>query len=224
MAVELSVRREHLVAALLVGGVVVIVGFASGLGLKTSTTNAQAAGAPAAASPGTSVPDGQLPQASVPAMTMPGTELPAAIPADIPVSAGEPVTGGDTATVPVVTASTEPGPVSTSPVGPADPATPVTPTDPTVPTLPVACLPGAGQQLADTANTLVGELPVVGTLTGTLGLTQSPDGSSPGTLNTLLYAVTGYCAPTTAATATGTDPTAPLTAALPALAPPKVGG
>ncbi|HVV13577.1 hypothetical protein [Amycolatopsis sp.] len=230
MAVGLSVRREHLVAALLVGGVVVIVGFASGLGLKTTTTNAQAAGTPAAASPGTAVPDGQLPQASVPAMTMPGNDLPSnQIPSDVPVSVSEPATGGDT--VPVVT-TPDPGSGSTTPVSPTNPGTPIAPTNPTSPALPSTCLPGAAQQLADTANTVVGALPVVGTLTGTLGLAQSPDGSNPGALNTLLYSITGYCATpdatatgTTATGTTATDATATAPLSTPtALVPAKVGG
>ncbi|KAA9166844.1 hypothetical protein FPZ12_001210 [Amycolatopsis acidicola] len=216
MAAVFSVRREHLVAALLVGGVVVIVGFASGLGLRTTTTNAQAADTPATASPGTAVPDGQLPQASVPQMTMPGNQLPA----DIPVPSDYPTTGDDSGTVPVVQVPpTDPG--STTPVSPTEPGTPAPPTTPTNPGQPATCLPGVAQQVADTANTVVGALPVVSTLTGTLGLTQSADGTNPGALNTLLYSVTGYCATTT------TDPANPLstlTSALPALAPAKVGG
>jgi hypothetical protein len=83
-------------------------------------------------------------------------------------------------------------------------------------------LPGAAQQVVDTANGVVAGLPVVSTLTGTLGLTQSPDGSSPGALNTLLYTVTGYCAP--AEPAAPAAPVTALTSALPALVPAKVGG
>jgi hypothetical protein len=213
VAAGISLRREHVIAALLVGGVVVIVGFASGLGLHTNTTNAQAAAPGQSQSPvNPGMPVSPLPQAlQPPPMSMPGGDLSATQ----PVVVDQPVPGG-AATAPAVPAA---------PITPAAPGIPVTqPTQPTTPgpPTPSACLPGAAQQVVDTANGVVAGLPVVSTLTGTLGLTQSPDGSSPGALNTLLYTVTGYCAP--AEPAAPAAPVTALTSALPALVPAKVGG
>lgn len=217
MAGGLTLRREQVIAALLVTGVVVVVGYASGLGLRTTTS----AGGPnqvvtgptpteQPALPGT----GELPQAvSPPGATMPVDSLPAA-------GSTEPVVALPVPTTP--TLSPDPQvPVPTQPTQPA-PGQPTVPGQPTDPAAPGACLPGLAQNVADTANTVVSGLPVVSTVTGTLGLTQSPDGSSPGTLNTLLYSVTGYCAP-----AAPTDPVSTLTGALPAAVPaalPLAGG
>lgn len=216
-----TLSREHVIASMLVTGVVVIVGFASGLGLRTTTTDTQAA-APgvtqAQPNAGTPLPEGGLPQAiQPPQMSMPGTDPTASGPAAavqaLPSDAsapGLPVSQPDQ--------STTPGqPVSTPP----------TSTVPGTPSAPSACLTGVAQQVADTANTVVAGLPVVSDATGTLGLTAAPDGSSPGALNTLLYTVTGYCAPAEpAAAANPAAPvqtlTSPLGGALPAL--PKVGG
>ena len=217
-----TLSRENVIAAMLVTGVVVIVGFASGLGLRTTTSNPQAA-APAATQPqpvpGTSLPESGLPQAvQPPEMTMPGTDLPTSdlpvsdLPADPGVSVGvdQPLPGG-VGTVP-------PLPITT----PGTPTTPGQPTTPAQPATPATCVPGVAQQVVDATTNVVASLPAVGDLTGTLGLTQAPGGTDPGLLNTLLYQVTGYCAPTEppaslqAATQTQTLPT------LPAL--PKVGG
>ena len=171
---------------MLVAGVVVVVGYASGLGLSTSTSAAQAAGPAPAQQPEPGLrpqtpATGDLPQAQVPDLTVPGPDL--TVPADSAVDV-QPTPGGDT-TVPAA-------PVV--PVVPVPPGTPAVP--PAVPGAPApACLPGLAQNVADTANTVVTGLPLVGDLTGTLGLTASPEGTSPGLLNTLLYGVTGYCAP-----------------------------
>ncbi|GHE83875.1 hypothetical protein GCM10017786_13920 [Amycolatopsis deserti] len=168
---------------MLVTGVVVVVGYASGLGLSTSAPAANSAGPAQTQSPAphpqTPV-TGDLPQAQVPDLTLPGTDLtapPADPVADVP---------GSDSVVPVL-------PVVPGTPAPA-PGTPVVP--PATPGAPVpVCLPGLAQNVVDTANTVVTGLPLVGDLTGTAGLTQSPDGTDPGLLNTLLYGVTGYCAP-----------------------------
>ncbi|GAA5160696.1 MULTISPECIES: hypothetical protein [Amycolatopsis] len=217
MAAVNSLRREQVVAALLVTGVVVVVGYASGLGLHTTTT----ATAPAQA--GTAQPgaDAAMPPAAAglpqavapPGMTMPDNVLPAAGAVspvlDQPVPAG-PAPDGSMPSSPVQV------PVAPAPPGqPTPPSQPGAPGSPgTPPAAPAVCLPGAAQTVVDNANTVVSGLPVVSSLTGALGLTQSPDGTSPGALNTLLYTVTGYCDP--AGTAAG-DPVSALTGALPGL-------
>jgi hypothetical protein len=183
VAAGTALRREQVIAGLLVGGVVVIVGYASGLGLRTTTTPAQAASpgqAQSVPNAGTPLPGAQLPVAAPPpTISIPG-DLGAAQPVESGVAA-QPVT-----TVPSL--PSVPGTGTTAPTNPTMPSS--TP----VPGAPSTCLPGLAQNVADQGNAVIGGLPVVPTLTGSLGLTQSPDGSSPGQLNMVLYSVTGYCA------------------------------
>ena len=216
MAAVNSLRREQVVAALLVTGVVVVVGYASGLGLHTTTTAtapAQAGTAQPGADAAMPPAAADLPQAvAPPGMTMPDSVLPAAGPVspvlDQPVPAG-PVPG-DPVSSPVQVPVT-PGP----PGQPSPPGQPGAPGAPgTSPAAPAGCLPGAAQAVVDSANTVVSGLPVVSSLTGALGLTQSADGTSPGALNTLLYTVTGYCDP---GGTSASDPISTLTGALPGL-------
>ncbi|HVW43163.1 MAG TPA: hypothetical protein VHC18_17625, partial [Amycolatopsis sp.] len=143
-----TLNRDHVIAAMLVTGVVVIVGFASGLGLRTTTSNAQT-GTPAAAQaqPGVStpLPEGGLPQAiQPPVMSMPGTDLPVSE----PTGAAQPLPGD---------AGSVPSPAVTQPALPIVPGQPVAP--PTTPGAPGApgtpnspgppptCLPGVVQQV-----------------------------------------------------------------------------
>ncbi|WP_033262276.1 hypothetical protein [Amycolatopsis vancoresmycina] len=165
-----ALRRDHVIAASLAGAVVVVVGYASGIGLHPGTA---AAAPPAVADgghPGTPeppatqpLPVGQLPTGG------PATPLPAVPVGDQPSS---PVPPGDTGVAPV---PESPTPDTPPPPSPSSPATPVPPgTDPP------ACQPGVAQQVLDT----VGGLPLLGTVTTGLGVT-GPSGA--GAL------VLGYC-------------------------------
>ena len=170
---------------MLVAGVVVIIGYASGLGLRTGTPAAQAPAQTQQPGPGLRTPaTGDLPQAQVPDITLPGDDL-STPPADSVVDV--PPTPGSELPMPVM-------PGMPGMPGMPKPAPPVTP--PSTPAVPApACLPGLAQNVADTANTVVAGLPAVADLTGTVGLTQSPDLTNPGALNLLLYGITGYCVP-----------------------------
>jgi hypothetical protein len=168
-----ALRRDHVIAASLAGAVVIVVGYASGIGLRPG-------GAADAATPPV-VADGGHPAAP----ETPGTQpLPSALPpSDVPVSPLPAVPAGDQ---PATTVPPMPGDVVVAPTpDPGSPA-PTTPPNPTTPPLPPpgtevpACQPGAAQQVLDT----VGGLPLVGAVTTGLGVT-GPDG--------LGALVLGYC-------------------------------
>nr|WP_225956233.1 hypothetical protein [Amycolatopsis lexingtonensis] len=158
------------------GAVVVVVGYASGIGLHPG-------GAADAATPPPIADGGH--QATV--ETPGATPLPSALPpSDVPVSplpADPVVPAGDQPAMPM---PTPPGDVVVTP--PLDPGTPAPPpgttppprTEPPPGTGVPACQPGAAQQVLDT----VGGLPVLGAVTTGLGVT-GPDGV--GAL------VLGYC-------------------------------
>jgi hypothetical protein len=180
-----SLHREHVVAACLAGAVVVVVGYASGVGLKTTPAGADtsvtadggkptASQAPPAQQP---IPAGQppAPDAGQPMPAMPG---PAGPPAGVPPVAApitdvppvqQPPQGPD----PVPPGSTDPGVPSTPPNAPVPPGTPVP-----IP----GCQPGLVQPITDAAT----GLPLVGGLTTGLGLT-GPSG--------VLAALVGSCQP-----------------------------
>jgi hypothetical protein len=167
------------IAAALTGAVVIVVGYASGLGLNTTSAGADGSVSADGGQPATvqqPQPDQQpLPSGDPPppnaVRPMPpvpaGTTPPADVPATVP-----PVNDPGSATPPVdqqppVTDPTQPAP--TSPPGAPPPGTP-----------PVACQPGIVGPLLDTVT----GLPLVGGLTTGLGLT-GPSG--------VLAAVVGSC-------------------------------
>jgi hypothetical protein len=182
---RIALRRDHLIAASLTSAVVVVVGYASGLGLRPG--GAVAAQPPPAADvtqPATpTTPSGQQPAPSnempsmgqlpplppLPADSRPADSVPSGTPGgavDVPVDGTQPDPGS------------APPPIGTAPPSPP-PSTPVPPPPPPGTDLP-ACKPGVTQQVLDT----VGGLPLLGTLTTGLGVT-GPDG--------LGATVLGYC-------------------------------
>ncbi|MGW4065194.1 hypothetical protein ACWEGE_43380 [Amycolatopsis sp. NPDC004747] len=173
-----ALRRDHVIAASLAGAVVVVVGYASGIGLRPGT---------AAATPPV-VADGGHPTSPV----TPGPQ---------PLPAGQPPTGGPASPLPAVPVGDRPadpmpsmpGDTGVAPVpdpGSPDPGTPPPPPpsspEPTTPAPPPpgtdvpACQPGVPQQVLDT----LGGLPLLGAVTTGLGVT-GPAGA--GAL------VLGYC-------------------------------
>ncbi len=156
-----ALRRDHVIAASLAGAVVVVVGYASGIGLRPGTAAATPpvvadGGHPAA--PETSVPQpvpaGQLPTGG------PASPLPAMPVGDQPAAPMPPMPG-DTGVVPVPEpGSPDPG---TSPPPSSPPPTTPAPPETDVP----ACQPGVPQQILDT----VGGLPLLGSVTTGLGVT-----------------------------------------------------
>ncbi|GAB3160026.1 hypothetical protein GCM10027258_74540 [Amycolatopsis stemonae] len=158
-----ALRRDHVIAASLAGAVVVVVGYASGIGLRPGA--AAAAPPPVVDGGHQAVPEtpGAQPLPSgLPPADVPVPPLPAVPVVDQP----PPTTPGDVVVTPT------PEPVPTVPQEPE----PVPPPGTEVPT----CRPGAAQQVLDT----VGGLPVLGAVTGGLGVT-GPDG--------LGALVLGYC-------------------------------
>jgi hypothetical protein len=168
-----GLRRDHVIAAGLAGAVVIVVGYASGLGLKPSSVGAgrsvtadggqhSTPQTPAGEQP---VPSGQLPSPdAVPPMPpVPGGTQPV----DVPPSPSD--------VVPVTAIPAEQPPPETDPTSPGSPTTPPAPTPPGTPS--PECRPGLVQPVLDAAS----GLPLVGDLTGGLGIT----GPS-GLLSTLL--------------------------------------
>ncbi|MEV6641412.1 hypothetical protein [Amycolatopsis sp. NPDC051371] len=167
-----ALRRDHVIAASLAGAVVIVVGYASGIGLRPGGT-ADAATPPVVA-------DGGHPATS----EAPGTQpLPSALPpSDVPVSPLPAIPVGDQ---PATTMPSMPGDVVVAPPLDPGPTAPATPPDTTPPLPPPGtdvpvCEPGAAQQVLDT----VGGLPLLGAVTTGLGVT-GPDG--------LGALVLGYC-------------------------------
>jgi len=153
--------REQLVAALLVGSVVILLGFASGLGISPASTTAAAP--PAAVAPGTTTaPDPSAPPTASAAPLPPPVAYvaePAAPAAPVTVVVAPPAGTPSTAPSPAPTSvptRTTPTPAPTSPLPSAPP--------------PPACSPG-----------------LLTTLLGLLLPTQ--DGAAPGLLGTLLQSL-----------------------------------
>jgi hypothetical protein len=185
----LSLRRDHFVAASLVGAVVVVVGYASGLGLKP--------GMVAAASPPTVIADGKHPDAPATNQNQPPPSEPPPVDAVQPMPA-MPNTGNPGMTpgwAPGMTMPAQAAPVlvGTPPVDqpPTNPSTPTNPTPrpatppspgtPPGPDTPLpACQPGLAQPLLDA----VGGLPLLGSVTTGFGVT-GPGG--------VLATILGYC-------------------------------
>lgn len=177
-----SLHREHVVAACLAGAVVVVVGYASGVGLKTAPAGANTSVMAVGGQPQTSpaqqpVPSGQPPppDAVEPMPPIPGPAAPPAVvpPGAVPVTDVPPVQQPPQGSDPAPPGSTDPGAPSTPPGVPAPPGTPPPAPD---------CQPGAVQPVVDA---LTG-LPLVGGLTTGLGLT-GPGG--------ILLALVGSCQP-----------------------------
>ncbi|SEC95769.1 hypothetical protein SAMN04489727_5753 [Amycolatopsis tolypomycina] len=167
-----ALRRDHVIAASLAGAVVIVVGYASGIGLRPGTAAATppvvADGGHPPAAPQTPAPQplpvGQLPTGGPP------SPLPAVPVGDVPAAPMPSMPGA----VPIPDpGSPDPGSPPSSPPPSTSPAPPPG-TD--VPT----CQPGVPQQVLDT----VGGLPLLGAVTSGLGVT-GPDGV--GAL------VLGYC-------------------------------
>ncbi|WP_410611504.1 hypothetical protein [Amycolatopsis sp. lyj-109] len=158
-----ALRRDHVIAASLAGAVVVVVGYASGIGLRPGTA---AATPPVVADGGHPVtpqppgpqplPAGQLPTGG------PASPLPAVPVGDQPAAPMPPMPGDGGVTPVPEPGSPEPG-TPPPPSGP-EPTTPVPP--PPGADVP-ACQPGVPQQVLDT----VGGLPLLGAVTTGLGVT-----------------------------------------------------
>ncbi|MFE3176497.1 hypothetical protein ACFXPA_29915 [Amycolatopsis sp. NPDC059090] len=174
-------RRDQVVAACLAGAVVVVVGYASGIGLKTTAASSPVAPdqppAQAAPAPQPVLPNGELPPpgAVQPMPPMPGGGIP---PVDAPPPA-EPVADVPSGEIPPPTGDIlQP---TGDPMPPAPPETPPqTPTGTPPPTETPTCQPSAVQPVLDT----VSGLPLVGGLTTGLAVT-GPDG--------LLSTIIGSC-------------------------------
>ena len=168
-----ALRRDHVIAASLAGAVVVVVGYASGIGLRPGGA-ADAATPPAVADGGHSAapetPGAQPLPSALPPSAVPVSPLPAVPVGDQPAETMPTVPGDGVVATPTPTPVPDP-PAPTSPPEPAPP-----PPGTEVP----ACQPGAAQQVLDT----VGGLPLVGAVTTGLGVT-GPDG--------LGALVLGYC-------------------------------
>ncbi|MEV7099391.1 hypothetical protein AB0M80_41850 [Amycolatopsis sp. NPDC051045] len=171
-----ALRRDHVIAASLAGAVVIVVGYASGIGLRPGGA-ADATTPPAVADGGRPVtpetpgppplPAGLLPSG------VPVVPLPAAPVGGPPAEAMPPMPGE-------VTPIPDPGSPQPGAPEPPSPPSPTTPDPPPPGTDVPACRPGVPQQVLDT----VGGLPLLGTVTTGLGVT-GPDG--------LGALVLGYC-------------------------------
>lgn len=177
VSVGLSLRREHLIAACLTGAVVVIVGYASGLGLKpgVASTPSVVAGGNPPAGPGTQQ---SLPSDIPPVSTVPPIPPMAGMPNAVPVSSMPGDVGGVTAQTQPPADSTSPG--STDPTTPTGPPVASTPPPPPPGTPLPQCQPGLVQPVLDG----VSGLPLVGGLATGLGV-SGPNG--------LLASILGYC-------------------------------
>ncbi|MGW3966137.1 hypothetical protein ACWED2_40385 [Amycolatopsis sp. NPDC005003] len=171
-----ALRRDHVIAASLAGAVVVVVGYASGIGLRPGTA---AATPPVVADGGhPAAPETPAPQtvpAGLPPAGGPVSPLPALPVGDQP-GAPMPSMPGDTGVAPVP----DPGPLDPGPSPAPSPPEPTTPAPPPPGTDVPACQPGVPQQVLDT----VGGLPLLGAVTTGLGVT------GPGGVGAL---VLGYC-------------------------------
>jgi len=165
VAARISLRREHVVAASLVGSVVVVLGFASGLGLHHTTS---AVAAPPATT-GTPPP----PATETGGDQGGGGNQPVGYsgPADSPY-----VATTTSASAPVVT-------VTTAPTAP----TTTTPGAPTTSTTGPACTPGLVPQVVDSLTSGVQGLPLLGPVVSGVGLPPLVDtllGSCPAVTTT----------------------------------------
>jgi hypothetical protein len=159
-----ALRRDHVIAASLAGAVVVVVGYASGIGLRPGTAAATppvvADGGHPAAAPET--PGAQPLPAGQPPAGGPVSPLPAVPVGDLPPDP-MPSMPGDVGATPAPDPGS-PGAGTTPPPSEPEPTTPVPPPPGTdVP----ACQPGVPQQVLDT----VGGLPLLGAVTTGLGVT-----------------------------------------------------
>lgn len=176
----MRLSRDHVIAAGLAGAVVVVVGYASGLGLRPGGT-AGAATPPVVADGGHQAPQPtQQPQipSAVPPANVPVSPLPAdPVGGEQPSMPSMPQPPGDVGATPAPDPGMPGMPGTTEPTPPPGTTTPPPPPPGTdVP----ACQPGAAQQVLDT----VGGLPLLGAVTTGLGVT-GPDG--------LGARILGYC-------------------------------
>lgn len=179
-----ALRRDHVIAASLAGAVVVVVGYASGIGLR---------------------PGGTADAATPPAVADGGHPATPEAPATQPIPAGQPPSGGPVTPLPAIPVGDQPadpvppmpGTIGVTPApdpGSLDPGSPPPPPDPPAPSSPTpvtsvppppgtdvpACQAGVPQQVLDT----VGGLPLLGSVTSGLGVT------GPAGIGAL---VLGYC-------------------------------
>lgn len=135
------VQREHIVAACLVGSVVIVVGFASGLGIHATTT--------APSRPDTRADSPEHPAADLPVVAPPEPTAPR--PAHPPID-------------PIAVAPAPAEPVRTTPTDTPDPThshpAPTTPAPTTPPPSPPDCVPGTVPALLDTLTGAVTVLPL----------------------------------------------------------------
>ncbi|WP_410655393.1 hypothetical protein [Amycolatopsis sp. lyj-112] len=151
-------RRDQLIAASLTGAVVIVVGYASGLGLKPGTA---AENPPVLAQP---APSGTTPlPGGEPPAPAPIPSLPAVPVTDIPAPVVPPVPGGGIEVPPSVP---PPEPVPSPPHPDPDPPPTTPPLPPPDAELP-ACQPGVAQQVLD----VVAGLPLISEITDGLGAT-----------------------------------------------------
>lgn len=167
MAAGISLRREHVVAASLVGSVVVVLGFASGLGIHQTTGAAAPPATAGTPAPPTTEPGGD--------QTGGGGQ-----------SAGYPGIGAQQGDNPYVATTTAAIPVQTAPTTTPTTATPTTTTGIPTTTGPT-CTLGLLPQVADGLTTGVQGLPLLGPLVSGVGLPPLVDtllGSCPATTTT----------------------------------------
>ena len=169
-------RREQVVAASLVGTVVVLVGFASGLGITHPSTNQVTASGPGQSTPASQVPagagGGDNTGGSGGGVNYVGVAEPGG-------GYGSGGSGGGSG-YPVVT-TTNPAPTSDAP--------PTTTTAPGTTTSP-SCQPGLVPLVVTTAVNEAGQLPLVGSLFATTTTTPGLAGIVDGLTSTLLGSCT----------------------------------
>ncbi|WP_410586971.1 hypothetical protein [Amycolatopsis sp. lyj-23] len=176
-------RRDHVIAASLAGAVVIVVGYASGIGLRPGTAAATPPAVADGGHPATPETTGVQPlPAGQPPTGGPASPLPALPVGDqpaAPVAAmpSVPSIPGDVG-VPAMPGPAFPDPGTSPPPSPSPPGS--TPVPPPPGTDVPACRPGLPQQVLDT----VGGLPLLGAVTTGLGVT------GPGGAGAL---VLGYC-------------------------------
>ncbi|KAA2252252.1 hypothetical protein F0L68_36580 [Solihabitans fulvus] len=164
----MKVQREHAVAAGLAATVVVVVGFASGIGMVNPTGGASQSGTtpgqpPRAAQPtAPTIAPGQQPPVRPNVVVEPPTRQ-VAQPAPPPVlTATYPVPGG---------APTGTGPTNAVPPSPTTGTTPPTGAPTGTPPPPPSCDPGVLGSLLHQVGALTGTLPVLGDVTSLGGAT-----------------------------------------------------
>ncbi|WP_130348394.1 hypothetical protein [Herbihabitans rhizosphaerae] len=172
-------RREHIVAATLVGAVVVVLGFASGIGVRQSQASGTQPPQQAAPgnTPGNEPPLPQAPPEAPPQIPLPGEQPLPVVPIALPPQTVPIVT--PVPTVPPSVPEPSPGPPHNHPSPPPGSPTPPPPGPPPTP----PCQPGWVPVWLDTATGTVQQLPLLGGLAGgLLSVLPLPSATDPSAL------------------------------------------